>query len=387
LNTADFDYTLPPGLIATHPAERRDASRLLVMDRRGGGLRHQRFSDLPGELRPGDCLVLNDSRVIPARLLGERRSGGRAEMLLISPDTDGLWNARVKPAKKLRVGDRIRLIPARAGISGGEADATPDSSGAWAEIREAREDGFRRIAFDSPLGDEALLERYGRMPLPPYILAARKAAQSVTRSGPETASEAAEVEDRERYQTVYADAPGSVAAPTAGLHFTPELLAKIGDAGVEIQRITLHVGPGTFAPVKTESIEAHRMHEEVFEIGAGAAEAIEAARQDRGRRVIAVGTTVTRTLESCFAQHGRIVETQRATRLMIAPGFEFGAIDGLITNFHLPRSTLLMLVSAFAGREAVLAAYAEAVRRQYRFYSYGDAMLIATCVAESALEV
>lgn len=368
MKTSDFDYILPPGLVATHPTPNRDGSRLLVMDRESGALRHERFDRLPAELRAGDCLVLNDSRVIPARLIGRRPGGGRAELLLIEPAGAGNWSAMVKPAKKIRPGEKIELI-------------APDGAGehaAWAVIEATAPEGRRRVRLESPLTEAETLAGFGRMPLPPYILSARKREHSGADGRPESmeAEAAADREDRERYQTVYAEPAGSVAAPTAGLHFTPELLARVGKAGIEVQRITLHVGPGTFAPVKAEQIGEHRMHAEPYEIGAEAATSIERARRDPERRVIAVGTTVTRTLEACVARHGGIVATRESTDLMIAPGHEFRAVDGLITNFHLPRSTLLMLVAALAGREAILEAYAEAVHEGYRFYSYGDAMFI-----------
>lgn len=353
----DFDFELPPDRIATRPADRRDESRLLVMDRIGGGLRHCRFGDLPGELRPGDCLVINDSRVIPARLFARRKGGGRAEFLLLAPEVPGRWRAMVRPARKVRRGDRLELT--------GREGAPP----AWIRIEGEAGEGERAIAFESALAEAEILEIYGRMPLPPYIVAARKAAG-------EPDSAAREREDRERYQTVYADPAGSVAAPTAGLHFTPELLSRMAEGGVEVRRITLHVGPGTFAPVKVGRIEDHVMHAEPFRIAPAEARAIESARADPARRVIAVGTTVTRALEACFRRHAAIIGTKESTDLMILPGFEFRVVNGLITNFHLPRSTLLMLVAAFAGREAVLNAYREAVADGYRFYSYGDAMFI-----------
>jgi S-adenosylmethionine:tRNA ribosyltransferase-isomerase len=355
MRIAEFDYELPPDCIASHPADRRDQSRLLVMDRATGVVRHRRFSDLADELRPGDCLVLNDSRVIPARLVGRRPGGGRFEALLLTPEGPGRWRALIKRAKKLRPGDRIDLVAARPAPP---AALTLEAGGSGGE---------RIVAIHSELDDASLLDRYGRMPLPPYILAARK-----------TRREAADPDsDRERYQTVYAKPVGSVAAPTAGLHFTPELLDVLRAHGVEIHPVTLHVGPGTFAPVKADRVQDHVMHAERYAISPTAAHAIEAARTDPARRVVAVGTTVTRTLEACVLSHGAVVPTDQSTDLLIAPGFEFRAVDALITNFHLPRSTLLMLVAAFAGRDPVLAAYREAVGKGYRFYSYGDAMLIA----------
>lgn len=353
----DFDFELPPDRIATHPAARRDESRLLIMDRIGGGLRHRRFGDLADEMRPGDCLVINDSRVIPARLFARRGGGGRAEFLLLGPEAPGRWRALVRPGRKIRPGDRLELT--------GREGAPP----AWIRVEAEAGEAERVIAFESALAEAEVLEIYGRIPLPPYIVAARKAAG-------EADTPAREREDRERYQTVYADPAGSVAAPTAGLHFTPELLRGMADRGVDVRRITLHVGPGTFAPVKAGRIEDHVMHAEAYRIGPAEARAIDEARADPARRVIAVGTTVTRALEACFRKHAAIVATEESTDLMILPGFEFRVVDGLITNFHLPRSTLLMLVAAFAGREAVLNAYREAVASGYRFYSYGDAMFI-----------
>lgn len=365
MNLDEFDFELPPDRIATHPAHPRDSARLLVMARVSGALRHTRFDHILGDLRPGDCLVVNDSKVIPARLKGLRSGGGRAEALLIAPDSRGGWQAMVKPARKIRRGDQIALTP------------RTDGAEAWLVIEEEGSEGSRRVRVETSLAEASFLNIFGHVPLPPYIVAARKANESRDFGAPAADPDDRELEDREDYQTVYADAPGSVAAPTAGLHFTPALLDRIRAAGIEIRRVTLHVGPGTFAPVKTENVEGHVMHSERYEIDAAEAEAIEAARRDPSRRIVAVGTTATRTLEACVRRHGSIVPAGEETDLMIAPGFQFQAIDALITNFHLPRSTLLMLVSAFAGREHVLRAYAEAIREGYRFYSYGDAMLIA----------
>lgn len=368
VNLSDFDYELPPSLIATRPAQRRDACRLLVMDRRTGGLEHSRFDRIESELRPGDCLVLNDSRVIPARLEGRRAGGGRVELLLLSRRGEGFWESMIKPARRIRVGERLALRPNEtAEDPGGRKDRHADAE-AWVLVRAVGPDGTRLVSLESSLPEGEVLDRFGRMPLPPYILAARRSRG--------VGEDDAEREDRERYQTVFAREPGSVAAPTAGLHFTREMLDRLQNRGVEIQRVTLHVGAGTFAPVKAERIEDHVMHAEHYEIGEGAAHAIEAARLDPGRRVVAVGTTVTRTLEACVLTHGRVVPARESTRLMIVPGFRFQAVDALLTNFHLPKSTLLMLVAAFAGREATLNAYREAIRHNYRFYSYGDAMFI-----------
>lgn len=327
--TRDFDYDLPAGSIAQEAAPRGE-SRLLVLDRMGPD-RHARVRDLPRLLRPGDLLVLNDTRVIPARLFGRSAGGGRMEILLVERLGEREWEALVKPGKRARLGARIEFDEA---IS--------------AEVVGKGEDRYR-LRFSEPV--EPHLERLGHIPLPPYI------------HRPDTA------EDRERYQTVYAKTPGAIAAPTAGLHFTEALLREIEEAGVGITRVTLHVGIGTFKPVSAERIEEHRMDRERYEISEEAAEAIR-----RADRVVAVGTTVVRTLESAATGTGGVRAGSGSTELFITPGFRFQVVDALLTNFHLPRSTLLMLVSAFAGRERVLAAYEEAVREGYRFYSYGDAM-------------
>lgn len=339
--TSDFDYELPAASIAQEPAPRGE-SRLLVLDREGPE-RHARISDLPRLLRPGDLLVLNDTRVIPARLHGRSAGGGKMEILLVERLADREWEALVKPGRRARPGAVIEIAPGLA-----------------AEV-VAKEDDRYRLRFPEPV--EPHLDRLGHIPLPPYI------------HRPDTP------EDRERYQTVYARRPGAVAAPTAGLHFTEPLLREIEAAGVETARVTLHVGIGTFRPVAAERIAEHRMERERYEIGEEAAGAIRRARET-GRRIVAVGTTVVRTLEgAALAGDGEVQAGSGATDLFIhpgnpdSPGFRFQVVDALLTNFHLPRSTLLMLVSAFAGRERVLAAYAEAVREGYRFYSYGDAML------------
>lgn len=327
--TSDFDYDLPAASIAQEPAPRGE-SRLLVLDRTGPE-RHARVRDLPRLLRPGDLLVLNDTRVIPARLFGRSAGGGKMEILLVEP-TGGLeWDALVKPGKRARPEARIEL-----------------ADGLWAEVVGKQEDRYR-LRFSEPV--EPHLERLGHIPLPPYI------------HRPDTP------EDRERYQTVYARTPGSVAAPTAGLHFTEALLREIEEAGVSIARVTLHVGIGTFKPVTADRVEEHRMERERYEVGEETAEAIR-----RAERIVAVGTTVVRTLESAALGKGEVRAGSGSTELFITPGYRFQVVDALLTNFHLPRSTLLMLVSAFAGRERVLAAYEEAVREGYRFYSYGDAM-------------
>jgi len=333
--TSDFDYDLPPASIAQEPAPRGE-SRLLVIDRPAPE-RHSRVKDLPRRLRPGDLLVLNDTRVIPARLYGQSAGGGRMEILLIEKIAEREWEALVKPGKRARPGAVIEI-----------------AEGLAAEVVGKREDRYL-LRFSEPV--EPHLDRLGHIPLPPYI------------HRPDTP------EDRERYQTVYASRPGAVAAPTAGLHFSEELLREIADAGIEIARVTLHVGIGTFKPVDAERIEEHRMERERYEIGEEAAEAVRRARES-GRRIVAVGTTVVRTLEGAAVDgSGEVRAGSGATGLFITPGFRFQVVDALLTNFHLPRSTLLMLVSAFAGRERVLAAYEEAIREGYRFYSYGDAML------------
>ena len=341
----DFDYALPPDLIAQHPLARRDESRLLVLRRDSGAVDHRRFRDIVDYLEPGDLLVLNDTRVIPARLVGRRPTGGRIEALLIAPEGD-VWRAMLKGSGRVKLGEKLSF-------EGGALTCT---------LYGRLPDGQVHLAF--PLGHDELiaaLQRVGRAPLPPYI-----------KRPPET--DADREADRERYQTVYARRPGAIAAPTAGLHFTPEVFAALDAKGVRRTTLTLHVGLGTFKPVTAERIEDHVMHAEWFELPAEAAEAI-AATHAAGHRVIAVGTTATRVLEA-IAREPRLAPASGWTDLFITPGFEFRLTDALITNFHLPRSTLLMLVAAFAGRERILAAYEEAKGLGYRFYSYGDAMLI-----------
>jgi len=333
--TRDFSYDLPEESIAQEPAPRGE-SRLLVLNEEGPG-RHRQVGDLPQLLRPGDLLVLNDTRVIPARLFGQRQEGGKTEVLLVEKVGDREWEALVRPGRRARPGTEIAF------------------EGLTAEVVEKRADGRHRLRFSEPV--EPHLDRLGHVPLPPYI------------RRPDRES------DRERYQTVYARHPGAVAAPTAGLHFTADLLEEIAGAGIGIARVTLHVGLGTFKPVSAERVEDHRMESERYEVGEETAEAVQRTRA-AGGRIVAVGTTVVRTLESAaLAGGGEVRPGRGATELFITPGFRFQAVDVLLTNFHLPRSTLLMLVSAFAGRERVLAAYEEAIREGYRFYSYGDAML------------
>lgn len=365
MRTADFRYPLPPELIAQHPAAERDGSRLLVLHRNDGRLEHRQFTDLPDHLRPGDVLVLNDSRVIPARLRGFKpASGGEIELLLLTENAVNDWWVLLRPGKRVRSGTRICFWSV--------SDAAPVTPPLTAVVREKNADGEYRLEFDGPGDVRNLLDGYGEVPLPPYI-------ERDVPPGPE---------DEERYQTVFARAPGSVAAPTAGLHFTPALLDRLRASGVGVHFVTLHVGPGTFAPVKAEQIADHVMHEEAFEIPATTAAAVCTAKS-QGRRVVAVGTTSVRVLETWAAQGGLEPTTADApptltgrTRIFIHPPHRFQVVDALLTNFHLPESTLLMLVSAFAtpggthGRDLVLAAYAEAVRLRYRFFSYGDAMLV-----------
>jgi S-adenosylmethionine:tRNA ribosyltransferase-isomerase len=338
MRIADFDYELPAERIAQRPL-RRGASRLLVVDA-AGEARHRRVAELPALLRPGDLLVVNDTRVIPARLFARRSPGGaRVELLLVERLGAAEWDCLARPGRKARPGARLELAP----------DLT-------AEVVAKREDGRHRIVFSQPI--EPHLERLGHVPLPPYIARADEPA------------------DRERYQTIYARQPGAVAAPTAGLHFSEELLAALAARGVERVAITLHVGIGTFKPITAELVHEHRMESERYDIPVAAAEAIARARR-AGRRVVAVGTTVVRALESAALAGGGEVRAGAATsELFVTPGFRFQVVDALLTNFHLPRSTLLLLVAAFAGRERVLAAYDEAIVRGYRFYSYGDAMLL-----------
>ncbi len=337
---SDFDYQLPPELIAQHPLPDRAASRLLVLDRARGEMRHLRFAELVTLVAPEDVLVLNVSRVIPARLRGTREGGAAAELLLVRELPDGTWLALGHPGGKLKPGRRVRF---------GDDSA--------AEIVDVLGGGLRRVRFAGRLDAQETLAKHGEVPLPPYI-----------RRPPRP-------EDRERYQTVYAVHPGSVAAPTAGLHFTPELLAGLRAAGVAVAELDLHVGPGTFKPVETEDLARHPMDAERYHLSDETARIIN-GRRAAGGRVWAVGTTVVRTLETCADERGRINPAAGETQLFIHPPYSFRAVDRLLTNFHLPRSTLLMLVCAFGGYEAVTQAYRAAVGERYRFYSYGDAMAI-----------
>ncbi|WP_312279938.1 tRNA preQ1(34) S-adenosylmethionine ribosyltransferase-isomerase QueA [Oscillibacter sp.] len=340
MKTSDFYYDLPQELIAQTPIEKRDASRLLTLDKHTGAWEHHHFYELPDFLTEKDCLILNDSRVLPARLLGQRLPGGGAcEVLLLTDRGDGVWECLVRPGKKLRPG---------AQVSFGEGELT-------AEVTEEVEGGNRLVKFHYEGIFLEVLERLGKMPLPPYIKE--------------------ELQDRERYQTVYSKELGSAAAPTAGLHFTKELLEKISAKGVGIGYVTLHVGLGTFRPVKEEEILDHEMHKEFCTISREVADLINRTRANGGR-IVCVGTTSCRTVESWANEDGTMEPRSGWTGIYIYPGYRFKVTDALITNFHLPESTLVMLVSALAGREHILAAYEEAVRERYRFFSFGDAMLI-----------
>jgi S-adenosylmethionine:tRNA ribosyltransferase-isomerase len=357
MRTADFDFNLPQELIAQHPAPQRDASRLLVFQRPAGEISHRHFPDLLEYLHPGDVLVLNNTRVIPARLRGANsHTGGQFEILLLEENALNDWWTMLRPGKRARIGTQISL-----------RDHAGNLTGFAATVAETNAEGHRRLQFSGTRNISDELGALGEVPLPPYI--ARENLNALE-------------DDKQRYQTVFAAHSGSVAAPTAGLHFTPELLEAIRARGVDVQFVTLHVGLGTFAPVKSETLAGHAMHEERYELSAATAEVINAAKA-AGRRVIAVGTTSVRVLESVAAQHdGKLAATRSRTRIFIFPPYRFRAVDALLTNFHLPCSTLLMLVSAFVspgetrGRELILHAYAEAIRERYRFFSYGDAMLI-----------
>lgn len=361
MRTADFDFHLPPELIAQCPEAERDQSRLLVLHRETGHCEHRKFRNLLEYLRPGDVLVLNNSRVIPARLRGvNAKTGGAFELLLLEENQPNDWWAMVKPGKRARVGTRIEIRNPNSKIQN-----------VAATVLAMNPEGHRRLRFAGCENILGALDELGEVPLPPYIRRGAASNNSTRWEG-----------DRERYQTVFAQPAGSVAAPTAGLHFTPRMLAEIQVRGVEVHFVTLHVGLGTFAPVKTETLAAHQMHEERYEVSEAAARAVNAARSEN-RRVIAVGTTTVRVLETVATAHGgEVVAGRGRTKIFIRPPYEFRITNALLTNFHLPCSTLLMLVSAFAapgetrGREMVLSAYAEAMRERYRFFSYGDAMFI-----------
>ena len=355
LRVADFDYDLPPELIAQQPPAERGHSRMLVMNRTTGALRDASFAEFPSLLNPGDLLVLNDTRVIPARLYAHRtvvrereKPTGSVEVMLTEPAGENLWRALVHPGRKVRVGERL-VFPSPSGSIELEA-----------EVIERGQFGDRLLRFNPVVDFFAVLDRIGHIPLPPYIR--RDDADA----------------DRERYQTVYSRERGSVAAPTAGLHFTPQILDALTARGVEVARITLHVGLGTFAPLRVDRLDQVRLHRERYTLSAECASTINRAAVE-GRRIVAVGTTVVRTLEHCAQQAlgCPLQEHSGETEIFISPGFQFRLVSALLTNFHLPQSSLLMLVSAFAGREPVLAAYSHAVQQKYRFFSYGDCMFIA----------
>ncbi len=335
----DYGFELPDSQIARYPAERRDQSRLLAIDRRSGELRHRHFSDLPDELRPGDLLIMNNTKVRPARVHGKRETGGKVEFLFLEELSPGLWKTRARPTTKLKDRERIKVEHAQMWVAGRESEHL-----------------LVQVTPEGGVNVEEWLERTGEIPIPPYFK--RKA----------------EALDRERYQTVYAERTGSVAAPTAGLHFTPELLSRVATRGVEVRYLNLTVGWGTFQPIRNEVLEKGELESEHYDIPPATLAAIETAKKE-GRRVIAVGTTTTRALESAFRDYPPVPAGN--TTLFIREPWNFRGIDGLITNFHLPQSSLLMLVAAFAGRENILSAYREAVRLGYRFYSYGDACFIA----------
>lgn len=340
MKTSDFFYDLPEELIAQDPLEDRTASRLLVLNRETGAVEHKIFSDVIDYLNEGDCLVINNTRVIPARLIGEKEgTGGKVEVLLLKRRANDVWETLVKPGKKLRPGARVTFGDGRL----------------KADILEIAEEGNRLVRFYYEGIFEEILDSLGEMPLPPYITH--------------------KLEDKEMYQTVYAKYDGSAAAPTAGLHFTKELLSKIEEKGIKIASITLHVGLGTFRPVKVDDVNNHHMHTEWYEVNAEAADIINETKRNGGR-VICVGTTSCRTIESVADENGYMKAKTGETDIFIYPGYKFKVMDGLITNFHLPESTLVMLVSAFAGKENVLAAYETAVKERYRFFSFGDAMIL-----------
>ena len=340
MKTADFDYDLPQELIAQDPLEQRDSSRLLILDKETGERTHKIFHDIIDYLHEGDCLVINNTKGIPARLIGEREgTGGKVEVLLLKRRSDNVWETLVKPGKKARPGMRLSF-------GGGLLHA---------EVQEVVDEGNRLIRFEYEGIFEEILDQLGQMPLPPYITH--------------------QLKDKNRYQTVYAKYEGSAAAPTAGLHFTEELLEQIQAKGVKIARVTLHVGLGTFRPVKVEDVTEHHMHTEFYHVSEEAADIINETKK-QGGRVICVGTTSCRTIESAADDQGIVHATEGDTDIFIYPGYQFKVLDCLITNFHLPESTLLMLVSALAGKENIMAAYREAVEMRYRFFSFGDAMFI-----------
>jgi S-adenosylmethionine:tRNA ribosyltransferase-isomerase len=388
VHISDFDFELPEELIAQRPAPERDASRMLVVERARASWRDAQFSDLPTELRAGDLVVVNNTRVFPARLAGRRApSGGQVELLLIEEREPLVWEALARPARRLARGQLVEF-------GGGRLRA---------EVIAEHPDGRRTVRFNCEEDFDELVEELGQMPLPPYIKRARleegetqrddearerrdaqeeddaRHAGEARSENEERHSEASArqqtAEDRERYQTVYARARGAIAAPTAGLHFTPRVFERLREREISVAEITLHVGYGTFAPVRAEDLSHHAVEAERFEIGGAAAQAINTAR-DEGRRIVAIGTTSVRALESAADERGRVRAGRDLARVTITPGYEFKIVGALVTNFHLPRSSLLLLVSAFAGRDLALAAYRHAVAARYRFYSYGDCMLI-----------
>lgn len=344
MKTSDFGYDLPEELIAQDPLEDRASSRLLLLDKDTGRWKHEIFHNITQYLRPGDCLVLNDTKVIPARLMGQREdTGGKVEVLLLKRRTDQIWETLVKPGKKARPGMRLSF----------------GNGLLRAEVQDVVEEGNRLIRFEYEGIFEEILDQLGQMPLPPYITHA--------------------LQDKNRYQTVYAKYEGSAAAPTAGLHFTKELLRQIADMGVKIAQVTLHVGLGTFRPVKVDDVEQHHMHTEFYHVSEETADLINQTKR-AGGRVICVGTTSCRTIESAANAQGIVRAGEGDTSIFIYPGYQFRVLDCLITNFHLPESTLLMLVSALAGQDSIMAAYAEAVAQRYRFFSFGDAMFITDAI-------
>ncbi len=339
MKVSDFNYNLPEELIAQTPKEKRDESRLMVLDRNKQTIEHHTFKDIINYLKPGDCLVRNNTKVIPARLYGKKETGAKIEFLLLNNIESDIWETIVRPGNKLHIGTKV--------IFGeGLLEAT---------ILDVMPGGTRKVKFNYEGIFNEILDKIGLMPLPPYIHE--------------------ELKENERYQTVYAKYNGSAAAPTAGLHFTPELLEKIKEKGVEIANVTLHIGIGTFRPVKVEDVESHKMHSEHFYIKKEDAEKINKAKRN-GKRIIAVGTTSCRVLETVADEKGMVKEVEGDTQIFIYPGYKFKCLDGLITNFHLPQSTLLMLVSALAEKDFILKAYKEAVKEKYRFFSFGDAMII-----------
>ncbi len=340
MKTSDFYFDLPEELIAQDPLEDRSSSRLLVLDKVSGNTEHRKFRDILDYLKPGDCLVINNTKVIPARLIGAKEgTDAKVEVLLLKRKEKDVWETLVRPGKKMKVGARVSF---GEGLLKGE-------------VVDIVEEGNRLIRFEYEGIFEEILDQLGQMPLPPYITH--------------------QLQDKDRYNTVYAEHAGSAAAPTAGLHFTPELLTQVEEKGVEIARVTLHVGLGTFRPVKVEDVTNHHMHSEFYQIDKEAADKINHAKESGGR-IICVGTTSCRTIESAADENGHLEPCSGWTEIFIYPGYQFKILDGLITNFHLPESTLIMLVSALAGKEHVLAAYEEAVKERYRFFSFGDAMIV-----------